>query len=110
MTQSTLARRLRLEKSTVSRLVGLLIARGWVRRDKRDGDGRVVWLELTGDGSRAAGELAVARAARFGRLLRNIPDGRRPAVLEALTLLIDAAAAPDDSLHPFAGNGGGRRD
>jgi DNA-binding MarR family transcriptional regulator len=94
MSQSELAQRLRLEKSTVSRLVTNLTARGWVRRDKRAGDGRLVWLELTGSGSRAAGELAVARAARFAELLRNIPDDRRVAVIDALSLLVDAATGP----------------
>jgi DNA-binding MarR family transcriptional regulator len=96
MPQSELAHRLRLEKSTVSRLVANLIARGWVRRDKRPGDGRVVWLQLTGAGSRAAGELAVARAARFAELLRNIPADRRVTVIDALNLLVDAAAGPAD--------------
>jgi DNA-binding MarR family transcriptional regulator len=95
MPQAELARRLRLEKSTVSRLVANLIGRGWVRRDKRAGDGRVVWLELTGAGSRAAGELAVARAARFADLLRHIPDERRAAVIDALHLLVEAAGRAD---------------
>jgi DNA-binding MarR family transcriptional regulator len=92
LTQTTLAERLRLEKSTVSRLVAQLTGRGWVRRAEREGDGRLVWLELTPDGRRAAGELAVARAARFADLLRNIPAERRPAVIAALTTLVDAAA------------------
>jgi DNA-binding MarR family transcriptional regulator len=100
LTQSALGRRLRLEKSTVSRLVAQLIGRGWVRRAERDGDARLVWLELTPDGSRAAGELAVARAARFTELLRNIPAEQRPAVIDALTTLVEAAAgrpAPVDA-------------
>src|ERR671930_479852 len=89
MTQTTLAGRLRLEKSTVSRLVSQLIGRGWVRRTERDGDARLVWLELTPEGNRAAGELAVARAARFAELLRNIPAEQRPAVIDALTTLVE---------------------
>ncbi|GAA4959828.1 MarR family winged helix-turn-helix transcriptional regulator [Actinoplanes utahensis] len=92
MTQNALGARLRLEKSTVSRLVNQLISRGWVRRAKRDGDGRLVWLELTPDGVRAAGELAVARATRFTQLLQNIPAEQRPVVIDALTTLVDAAA------------------
>ncbi|GIE36283.1 hypothetical protein Ait01nite_093280 [Actinoplanes italicus] len=91
LTQTALGERLRLEKSTVSRIVSQLTSRGWVCRANRDGDGRLVWLELTPEGRRAAGELAVARAARFADLLRNIPAEQRPAVIEALTTLVDAA-------------------
>jgi DNA-binding MarR family transcriptional regulator len=115
MPQFELAHRLRLEKSTVNRLVTNLIARGWIRREKRPGDGRVVWLELTGAGSRAAGELAVARAARFAELLRNIPDDRRAGVIDALNLLVDAATRPAAPVSPghrrfdTVPNGGDRR-
>jgi DNA-binding MarR family transcriptional regulator len=91
LTQQDLARRLRLEKSTVSRLVTQLQARGWVRRGKRDGDGRLVWLELTDAGHLAAAELAAARAQRFTSLLHAIPAGRRQFVIDALTLLVEAA-------------------
>ncbi|MGN9812893.1 MarR family winged helix-turn-helix transcriptional regulator [Micromonospora sp. BQ11] len=91
LTQNELGKRLRLEKSTVSRLVTQLISRGWVRRTEREGDARLVWLELTPDGSRAAGELAVARAARFTALLRNIPAEQRSAVIDALSTLVEAA-------------------
>jgi DNA-binding MarR family transcriptional regulator len=91
LTQTALGERLRLEKSTVSRIVSQLTSRGWVCRANRGGDGRLVWLELTPEGRRAAGELAVARAARFADLLRNIPAEQRPAVIEALTTLVDAA-------------------
>jgi DNA-binding MarR family transcriptional regulator len=106
MTQTALAVRLRLEKSTVSRLVRQLVRRGWVRQSKRDGDGRLVWLELTGPGLRAAGELAVARAARFAELLRNIPAGRHAEVVDALALLVDAAsrsAGPEQRPAPTNG-------
>ncbi len=91
LTQSALAARLRLEKSTVSRLVGLLIQRGWVRRGRRDGDARLVWLEVTDDGRSTAHELGAARAARFGRLLDAIPQTRRHDVIDALNLLINAS-------------------
>ncbi len=92
LTQTELAGRLQLEKSTVSRLVTQLTTRGWVRRAKHDGDGRLVWLELTDAGRTAAAALARARADRFADLLDNIPEDRRGAVIDALTLLVDAAA------------------
>ena len=94
LTQTELMCRLRLEKSTVSRLVGQLISRGWVWRGKRPGDARLVWLELTDEGRAAAAQLAAARAARFAALLDNIPSEQRAAVIDALSLLVRAAAGP----------------
>ena len=91
LTQVDLAGRLRLTKSTVSRLVDQLTVRGWVQRHRRDGDGRLVWLEVTDAGHQAAGELATARAARFSSLLEAIPTDRRQTVVEALALLVEAA-------------------
>ncbi|MCB5293358.1 MarR family winged helix-turn-helix transcriptional regulator [Arthrobacter sp. SO3] len=91
LTQVDLAGRLRLTKSTVSRLVDQLTVRGWVQRRRRDGDGRLVWLEVTDAGRQAAGELAAARAARFSSLLEAIPADRRQTVVDALTLLVEAA-------------------
>ncbi len=91
--QHELGTRLRLEKSTISRLVDQLEARGWLTGGRRDGDGRVVWLELTGAGRLAAADLAAARAARFAELLEAIPADHQQAVLDGLTTLVEAARA-----------------
>jgi DNA-binding MarR family transcriptional regulator len=91
LSQQELARRLRLEKSTVSRLVGQLITRGWVQRGKRDGDARLVWLELTDAGRKAAGELAATRVAKCAGLLEAIPTDKRQTVIDALALLVEAS-------------------
>lgn len=99
LTQLELGGRLQLEKSTVSRLVSQLTSRGWVERVKRDGDARLVWLELTEAGRTAAGELAAARAVRFTGLLEAIPDGDRRTVIDCLTLLTEAAHDRTDQHH-----------
>ena len=88
--QTELAARLRLEKSTVSRLAGQLVARGWVERERDPDDGRALRLLLTGAGRRAAGELAAARRAKYARLLHRIPEGEREPVRRALAVLADA--------------------
>lgn len=90
LAQHELAARLRLEKSTVSRLVSQLHGRGWVTRTKHDGDGRVAWLELTAAGRSAAGQLADARAAKFSRLLDAIPADRRDSVVDSIATLVEA--------------------
>ena len=75
----------------MSRLVSQLHERGWLRRSKRDGDGRLIWLELTDAGDKAATDLSTARAQRFTRLLNAIPADRRQSVLDALTLMVEAS-------------------
>jgi DNA-binding MarR family transcriptional regulator len=89
--QVELARRLRLQKSTVSRLVTNLVDRGWVRRLTADDDGRGVLLELTSAGATAAARQADARQAKFAALLARIPDDQRAAVVAALQTLAEAA-------------------
>ncbi len=89
--QVELARRLRLEKSTVSRLVTNLVSRGWVHRETADGDGRGVLLVLTDVGATAAARQADARRDRLTALLDRIPDDQSAAVVRALQTLAEAA-------------------
>src|SRR4051794_14684326 len=86
--QHDLGARLRLEKSTVSRLVGMLEKRAWITRIRDDTDGRVSVLHLTDAGRQAADQLIAARSARFARLLDAIPPDRRRTALDGLTILV----------------------
>jgi DNA-binding MarR family transcriptional regulator len=90
LSQHELGSRLRLEKSTVSRLVAHLEGRGWVARSRGGSDGRVVWLELTDAGSSVAEELAAAREIRFAEILSRIPPERQVVVTEGLGVLVGA--------------------
>ncbi|GAB2894459.1 MarR family transcriptional regulator [Streptomyces sp. S.PB5] len=88
--QVELTRRLRLQKSTVSRLVTQLSSRGWVERAPAPDDGRGVVLRLTASGRQAAQNLAQARRERFSRLLESIPAHERAGVLHALDVMVEA--------------------
>ncbi|WP_346107520.1 MarR family winged helix-turn-helix transcriptional regulator [Nonomuraea maheshkhaliensis] len=88
--QSELAHRLRLEKSTTSRLVTQLITRGWAERTPAPDDGRGVLVRLTQHGTNAAARLAEARAKRFSAVLDRVPEGERADVLRALSILTKA--------------------
>jgi DNA-binding MarR family transcriptional regulator len=88
--QHDLAHRLRLEKSTTSRLVTQLINRGWVERIPAPNDGRGVVVRLTPAGMNAAAQLAEARAARFSAVLDRVPPAERAGVLRALAILTEA--------------------
>jgi DNA-binding MarR family transcriptional regulator len=93
LSQRELGERLRLEKSTVSRLVSQLEARGWAVRGPDDADGRAVRVRLTERGERAASELADARRAKFARVLASIPEEERDRVEHALGVLAEAMRA-----------------
>ncbi len=88
--QKELVARLRLEKSTVSRLVGILKDRGWVECSRSPQDGRAVELRLTETGQRTAEDIAVARRAKFARVLDAIPSEKRASVLESMKVLEEA--------------------
>ncbi|HZM39946.1 MAG TPA: MarR family transcriptional regulator [Acidimicrobiales bacterium] len=94
LTQTDLVHHLSLGKSTVSRLVDQLVARGWAERRTSEQDARCRLVQLTPDGARTAAGLARSRAARFARLLDRIPAADRPAVLAALDTLAEAAREP----------------
>jgi DNA-binding MarR family transcriptional regulator len=93
LTQTDLVHHLALGKSTVSRLVDQVVARGWAERTTSPDDARCRLVALTPAGHDAAAGLQRARAARFARLLDRIPLAERPAVLAALTTLTEAAHA-----------------
>ena len=90
MVQKELAWRLRLEKSTVSRLVGMLEGRGWVERSRSPEDGRALELRLTEAGKRTAKGIAEARRAKFARVLEAIPEEERGSVLDSMRMLEEA--------------------
>lgn len=87
MGQFELGRRLRLQKSTVSRLVTNLTAKGWVERLVDPADGRAARLVLTPAGRTAATDLATARSERFATLLAAVPETDRARVVDAFAIL-----------------------
>ncbi|MDQ2998725.1 MAG: MarR family winged helix-turn-helix transcriptional regulator [Chloroflexota bacterium] len=93
LSQNDLAARLHLEKSTVSRLVGIMESRGWIARARSAQDGRARELFLTDIGRQMAAELAEARRAKFARVFEAIPEAERAVVFESLQMLVEAMRA-----------------
>lgn len=90
LSQTELAYRLRLEKSTVSRLAVQMESRGWLERNRDTADARLVRLGLTSRGRTLANDLADRRASRLEDMLRTIPEADRESVLQALKVVIRA--------------------
>ena len=90
LTQAELARRLRLDRSVVSRLADALSDRGWLRRERHPQDQRAVQLVLTERGRAAAARVTGARRARMATLLDGVPADERDGVLHALNVLTES--------------------
>lgn len=88
--QGELVTFLKLEKSTVSRLVQNLAKRGWLSRESHPSDGRAQLLTLTTEGAQQATQVARARRAKFDTLTQALPESQRTAVLSALSTLTEA--------------------
>lgn len=82
--------RLKLQKSTVSRLVRQLQKRNWVVREVSSKDNRVILVRLTRKGLAAGKRLAFARQNKFASVLAAIPRAERNLVSNALTILTRA--------------------
>lgn len=87
LTQYQLAAQLRLEKSTVSRLVQSLVERGWVKRTINLDNRREVLLTLTDAGQTSFEEVQAHAVAKYHRMWSRIPEDRRAQVLGALATL-----------------------
>jgi DNA-binding MarR family transcriptional regulator len=90
LSQKLLAERLRLEKSSVSRLVVRLGEKGWVRRDPDPVDRRSTLVRLTARGHRTAEQMGKARAEKFRVLYEALSEEERAAVSGALGTLVRA--------------------
>ena len=90
MNHGDLAVRLKLQKSTVSRLVKQLERRRWIARDNSSKDNRVILIRLTRKGNAAARRLSRARRTKFDKLLTAIPKHQRRDVIATLTSLAQA--------------------
>jgi len=93
LVQRDLAFALKLEKSTVSRLVDGLARRGFVERDPHPQDGRQLLVGLTDVGRRQVTALRATRTARMAGLLAAVPADQRDAVVKAVRLLVEAGNA-----------------
>jgi DNA-binding MarR family transcriptional regulator len=90
ISQNGLAQRLDLDKSTVSRLVGMLERRSWIERVRDRNDSRFYHLRLTAAGTKANANLASSRRAKFERVFQAIPRAQRTAVAASLSALVEA--------------------
>lgn len=91
LTQQQLADALRLQKSTVSRLIDQMAARGVVTRAPNPIDKRSHLIALTRTGRARAGRLETARRELFERLLADLLPEERQVIVDGVVRLERAA-------------------
>ena len=87
---SDLHKLLAVEKSTTTRLVSPLIKKGLLRREKAQHDSRAATLILTADGKKIHQKVSLCLAGFFQKVTQNIPQDKKPQILEAIRVLIGA--------------------
>jgi DNA-binding MarR family transcriptional regulator len=87
LAQQDLGDALRLEKSSVSRLVQHLEHNGWVSRERDARDGRLRLLRLTEAGAAVEGRIATHMQTRHAELFAQLTPEEQAALLHGLTAL-----------------------
>ncbi len=107
-TLQALADALRLDKSTTSRTVHALVARGLVRRTASTADRRCLALAVSPAGARAAAEIDAHGDENARRIFRHIPREKHEAAMEHLQLLVEACDCADACRDTGGPSGKGR--
>jgi DNA-binding MarR family transcriptional regulator len=95
MTVSTLAERLNIDRTNVSRLCARMESLGEIARVVHPDDGRAWLVELSAKGSRLARSVDMASSDHFGQVLERLPEASPDAfaVIAALDALTAAMLA-----------------
>jgi DNA-binding MarR family transcriptional regulator/GNAT superfamily N-acetyltransferase len=88
---------LRLEKSSVSRMLRKLVDSGDVKEEAGEGDGRVKLLSLTAAGKKRVAAIHAFARAQVSEALGRLNPGQCRTVLEGLRLYTEALAVQEDS-------------
>lgn len=90
LSQRDLTERLRLEKSTVSRLVADLVSAGMITKERDPDNRRYSRLRITARGRKTHGRIGSGMHERFDRLVAELSPTERDALLVGLPGLVRA--------------------
>ena len=82
---------MRVDASTATRAVDRLVEAGLAQRRRSDADGRVVLVELTGDGSALDRELSHKRLDHLDEILSDMSVAERKQLANSMQLLVEAS-------------------
>ncbi len=89
-TVNRLAESLKLDQSTVSRMVDGLVKEGYLERELAEEDRRKVEISLSAKGESSYKQVETMMGDYFEEITGRIPAGKREQVIESLELLLNA--------------------
>lgn len=99
----TLQAELGIDRGYLSRVIARFEQRGWIRRDRREGDGRIRSIILTEQGRAAFDQIDRRQRAAVAQDLAPLAELERDELIQALTkarLLLDPGAPMDFVIRP----------
>ncbi len=90
LTMQELSDKMKLNSSTMTRIVDKLVRDSYIERDRCPEDRRIVLVKLTEDGIASAEKVDQSITAYYEDITRHLPKGRIDEVLDAVSLLMDA--------------------
>lgn len=94
--QQTLVAFLGLEKSTVSRLIDGMVAKGWVEKQRDESNRRFLTVRLTPAGRHTARQTAQAMHRRHVTMTQPLTNKDRAVMVQGLRILIEALERTQD--------------
>ena len=98
--QHELGTYLGLEKSTVSRLVDGMVAKGWVERDRDPANRRFATVRLTTEGLSTARAVGRAMHRRHSAILEGLSSRDAATMIKGLTILLTALERELEAAQP----------
>jgi len=90
LTMGQLAARLRLDNSTLSRTVDGLVGKGQVERVREDSDRRIIYIQLTPEGTATCRTIHQENDGHIRRIFAKIPASKRGTVIRNFETLVEA--------------------
>jgi DNA-binding MarR family transcriptional regulator len=91
-----LASKLRLDDSTLSRTIDGLVRRGLLQRSRDDQDRRIVWIDLTPEGTAECAKIHDRNDDLYGAILDGIPASSRDEVVRHFKILVQVFLDQED--------------
>ena len=90
LSMAEISKKMNLEKSSVTRMVKILIRDGHIAGTHSDEDKRVFLIRLTEKGRRIAGEIKADRLEYYQRIISELPAGHVREVMDSASILFKA--------------------